>query len=101
MATLTSTSCVKRFLVAEAIAISSAANTVSRLTFFSRASASTSSKISRLIFLLSYLCLQVRNEPGPFHTFEFKRNPCAFHFHRQSRAFHALQHAYKPLPAVR
>ncbi len=52
-ATRTSASSLKRFLVAEASAISSATKTTSLLTFFSRARASTSNKISRLIYSTS------------------------------------------------
>ena len=49
--TRTSASSVKRFLVADANAYSTALNTTSLSTFFSCASASTNNKISRLIFI--------------------------------------------------
>src|SRR6266849_3608234 len=50
IATRTSTSSLKRFFVAEAIAISRAPNTTSLWTFFSRASASACSSSSRLMY---------------------------------------------------
>ncbi|CFW40492.1 Uncharacterised protein [Bordetella pertussis] len=49
METRMSASSLKRFFIAEASALSSAPNTTSRVTFFSRAKASTNRRISRLI----------------------------------------------------
>ena len=76
IATRTSTSSVKRFLVAEPSASSSAPNTMSLSTFFSRASASTSSSSSRLIPKL----LKVRHQPGLVHVREGERHERAVHF---------------------
>src|SRR3989338_8552978 len=70
--TRTSASSGKRFLVAEASADSNDSNTISLSTLFSRDSASTSNKISRLITyvlqLITCLCREHQRQAGPHPT---------------------------------
>ena len=101
----TSTSSLKRFLVAEASASSSAPNTMSLSTFFSRASASTSSNNSRLILgspvkysapdvLFRYCKLEQRHLPSTSSS-TFPSLHCAQHPHEIPLPFdrHAQLHA--------
>src|SRR5689334_8357334 len=99
MATRTSTSAWKRFLVAEASASSSAPNTISLSTFFSRPRASTSNKISRLI---SVLLLYVRHQARHFLVADLERERPALHLDLQPAGACFTQHADEiALPAHR
>src|SRR5688572_32747757 len=94
-----SASSVKRFFVAEASASSSAPNTTSRFTFFSRASASTSSSISRLISALSGL--QVRHQPGPIQCIQLQRHILSIDLQGGDPVLGAAQHAREALASRR
>src|SRR6185437_288406 len=117
ISTRTSTSSLKRFLVAEASAISSARKTVSFATFFSRASASTSSKMSRLIIPSSFprqagihyslvipaaggnpLSSDVRHQPGAIDILECNMVPLSLRFQHHATLFHS-DHAPLVAPA--
>src|SRR5690349_2037959 len=88
------------FLVAEASAISSAPKTMSRGTFFSRASTSTSITSSR--FPDTLYPSQFRHEARALEIVEHEphRRP-AFQFNVHHAAFRAAQHAHEPAPAGR
>src|SRR5258708_7637145 len=75
ISTRTSTSSLKRFLVAEASAISSARNTVSFATFFSRERASTRRRRSLLMFPMPPKPSHVRHQPGAVDVCEFQMLP--------------------------
>src|SRR5260221_12650405 len=91
------------FLVAEASAISSAPNTMSRGTFFSRASTSTSITISRCpaaTLLVATPPSQFRDQARPLDVFERQRHGPAVQFHAHLRRVGAAQHATEPPPAA-
>src|SRR3954467_14725486 len=83
------------FLVAEASAISSAPNTISRGTFFSRASTSTSITSSRLPGAISPAThpSQFRHQPRPLDALERERHCLPVQFHRHLPRLGAAQHA--------
>src|SRR5882672_425695 len=90
------------FLVAEASAISSAPNTISRGTFFSRASTSTSITSSRFPAASSPAThpSQFRHQPRPLDVLERKRHCLPVQFHRHLSRLGAAQHAdVLPAPA--
>src|SRR5262249_98227 len=77
------------FLVADASAISSAPNTMSRGTFFSRARTSTSITNSRLpaaTLLAATQPSQFRHQPRPLNIVERETHRLPFHLHRPVRA---------------
>src|SRR6185503_2517681 len=79
ISTRTSTSSLKRFLVAEASAISSARNTVSFATFFSRDRASTRRRRSLLMFPKPPNPSHVRHEPGAIDVLECQMLALSLH----------------------
>src|SRR4051794_3521712 len=95
------------FLVAEASAISSAPNTMSRGTFFSRARTSTSITNSRLPATTGLLAAtfdpsQLRHQPRPLDVVErqaHRRLP--FQFHRHAPVLGPAQRAHEPAAAGR
>src|SRR5258705_13978509 len=95
------------FLVAEASAISSAPNTMSRGTFFSRARTSTSITNSRLPATTGLLAAtfdpsQFRHQPCPLDIVECQAHRClTFQFHRHARVVGAAQHPHEPAAAAR
>src|SRR3954471_11682887 len=96
ISTRTSTSSLKRFLVADASAISRARNTVSLPTLFSRDSASTSTRISLLT--LSLRPSHVRHQPGAVDVLESNMLPRAIHFQHDPPLLDALYHAVEAAP---
>src|SRR5437764_14902023 len=95
------------FLVAEASAISSAPNTMSRGTFFSRARTSTSITNSRLPATTGLLAAtlnpsQFRHQSCPLDVVERKPYGCLpFQLHRHAALFGAAQHPHEPAPPGR
>src|SRR5437870_9035362 len=95
------------FLVAEASAISSALNTMSRGTFFSRARTSTSITNFRLPATTGLLAAtlnpsQFRHQPRPLDIVE--REPhgrLPFQLHRHAALFGAAQHPHEPASSGR
>src|SRR5262252_853062 len=96
-------SCVYFFLVAEASAISSALNTMSRGTFFSRASTSTSITSSRFPVFKVVAATnpsQFRNQPRALHVRERELDQMPFEFDAYRLVHRAAQHADE-FPAAR
>src|SRR5258706_13384229 len=94
------------FLVAEASAISSAPNTMSRGTFFSRARTSTSITNSRLPATTGLLAAtlnpsQFRHQPRPLDIVELQAHRLPFELHRDAPIFGAAQHPHEPAPPGR
>src|SRR4051794_9098647 len=95
------------FLVAEASAISSAPNTMSRGTFFSRARTSTSIPNSRLpattgLLAATFNPSQLRHQARPLDIVERKTHRCLpFQFHRHAPILGAAQRSHEPAPAAR
>src|SRR5919109_1020984 len=86
------------FFVAEASAISSAPKTMSRGTFFSRASTSTSITSSRLPVTASS---QFGYQPCPLDIVERELHRLPFQFHVHAACIHPAQHTDEPAPAGR
>src|SRR3954447_15041954 len=96
------------FLVAEASAISSAPNTMSRGTFFSRARTSTSITNSRLTATTGLLAAtfatfatfdpsQFRHQPRPLDIVEHQAHGrLPFQFHRHAPVPGTAQQSYEP-----
>src|SRR5438309_5381801 len=85
------------FLVAEASAISRAPKTMSRGTFFSRASTSTSITSSRFPVTTSS---QFRYQACALNILEHQPHRLSFELHAHLPALCAAQHAYEPAPAA-
>src|SRR5262245_29854317 len=93
MATRTSTSSRKRFLVAEASACSRAPKTTFLSTFFSRPSASTNKRISRLIRFLQIS--DVGDEARRFNVGEIERQDLPVHLEPDLACARFPQHPRK------
>src|SRR5713226_1083398 len=93
------------FFVAEASAISRALKTMSRGTFFSRASTSTSITSSRfpaaIAFAAATRSSQFRYQLRPIDVFERQPHCLSFQLHAHQPRLGAAQHADKPAPAGR
>src|SRR4051812_40117595 len=97
------------FFVAEASAISSAPNTMSRGTFFSRARTSTSITSSRLPATTGLLAAtfatfdpsQFRHQPRPLDIVEHQAHGrLPFQFHRHAPVPGTAQQSYEPAAAA-
>src|SRR4051812_37905685 len=94
------------FLVAEASAISSAPNTMSRGTFFSRARTSTSITNSRLPATTGLLAAtlnpsKIRHQPRPLDIVELQAHRLAFELHCEAPFFRAAEYPHEPAPPGR
>src|SRR3990170_4775950 len=92
------------FLVADASAISRAPNTISRGTFFSRASTSTSITSSRFpacTFTATLQSSQFRHQLRPLQVLERQRHQPAIQFQVYPPLRHAPQHADELAPPAR
>src|SRR5688572_753771 len=92
------------FLVAEASAISSAPKTMSRGTFFSRASTSTSITSSRFpvaTFNATLPSSQFRHQLRPLHVRERQRHYLSVQFNLHAAPVLAPQNPYEPPPPRR
>src|SRR2546422_1835926 len=91
------------FLVAEASAISRAPKTMSRGTFFSLASTSTSITSSRFpaTRFAATSSSQFGDQPRPLDVIERQRDRLSVELQTQSPFSRAAQHAYEPAPAAR
>src|SRR5579859_6323161 len=93
------------FLVAEASASSSAPNTMSRGTFFSRASTSASITNSRFpdvtVVVVATRSSQFRHQPRPLDLFQAERNGPSFQFQAHLPRLGPQQHAHETPPPGR